>query len=310
MLNKKNLLNKLKLKTDYSEKIMSGISLSKKIKSQIKLEYNKKLQKPPGLGIIQIGDRKDSNLFIKNKIKWCKDIGFNSHLKKIPESENLEKIKSEIQKMNKNKKIHGIVLQLPLPEKHKSSFEELINLITPKKDIDCLTRVNYTNMLFFNSPNNPKTKKMNFPCISLAIKKLLDQHSIKIKGKKIVIIGNSYLVGFPISVFFQRMDGTVTICHENTDNLKEFTKKADIVVSATGIRDLIGSDFLKQGCVLMDVGICFDEDFRIVGGDCVFDEGVLKRVGFVTPVPGGLGPLTVGFMIENLWRCYQNIEGF
>ena len=297
-----------KLNPNYTKKIMSGLSISKRIKSRIKRQFNKKLQKPPGLGIIQIGDRKDSTLFIKNKIKWCKDIGFNSYLKKISETENIEKIKKEIQKMNNNKKIHGIVLQLPLPEKFKDQFEELINLITPKKDLDCLTRVNYTNMLFFNSPDNPKTKKMNFPCISLAIKKILKEYDINLKGKNVVVIGNSYLVGFPISVFFQRMDSTVTICHENTKNLQSFTKQADILVSATGIRNLIKNNFLKKNCIVLDVGICFDKDFKITGGDCSFDDEVLETVGGITPVPGGLGPVTVGYMIENLWRCYQNIE--
>lgn len=227
--------------------------------------------------------------------------------------------------------VHGIVIQLPLPEKFNDHFYEIINTIDDKKDVDCLNIKNYSNMLFFDEKRDkniflPEELKMRpkklkqkqkrslvtlkrkdnviFPCCTLAINALCYKYDIEIKNKNVLIIGNSYLVGYTSFFFFQKKHGKVTICDKHTDDIKELTLNADIIVSATGQKDLITGDMIKEGCVIFDVGVSIDENNKIKGGDIHFDS-CIDKVSLITPVPGGIGPLTVSYMLYNVWNSFK-----
>ena len=233
--------------------------------------------------------------------------------------------------MNTDSMVHGIVIQLPLPRKFDDHFYEIINTIDEKKDVDCLNIKNYSNMLFFNEKrdknifltdefrlNSRKLKQKNkkqlvaikskdnviFPCCTLAINALCHQYDIEIKNKNVLIIGNSYLVGYTSFFFFQKKYAKVTIADKYTDNIKELALKADIIVSATGQKDLITGDMVKEGAIIFDVGVAMNEENKIVGGDVHFDS-CIDKASLITPVPGGIGPLTISYMLYNVWNSFK-----
>jgi methylenetetrahydrofolate dehydrogenase (NADP+)/methenyltetrahydrofolate cyclohydrolase len=273
---------------------IDGKIISTKIKEELKAEIKTYMIKPC-LAVIQIGNDEASNVYISAKQKACSEVGiYLKHIKFDEDSREIEII-NKIIELNNDEYVHGILLQLPIPEKFNE--EKLINYISRNKDVDGLTDINVGKLI-----NN---KKCLVSCTPQGIIKLLEESSVSIPGKNVVIVGRSKLVGKPLISLFLNNDATVTVCHSKTNNLKEFTKNADILVVAVGKKHLITEDMVKKDSVVIDVGIN-----RIDGklyGDVDY-ENVKNKVSLITPVPGGVGPMTVAMLLCNVNTVYKNLN--
>lgn len=270
--------------------IMDGREVASKIKEEIKNEISL-LSNKLTLCVVQVGDDEASNIYIKQKEKLANELGINFIHKKYNDiSEEL--LEEEIIKLNENKYITGIIIQLPIPDKYNTN--KLINLIDPNKDVDGLT--DYNKVKLYNNEEGI------IPCTPLGILELLNHYNIDVKGENIVIIGRSLLVSKPLFNLLLNKDATVTMCHSKTINLSSITKNADILISATGKPHLVTEDMIKDNAVIIDVGIS-----RIDGklcGDVDF-ENVSKKASYITPVPGGVGPMTVIMLMKNILNAYK-----
>ncbi len=273
---------------------IDGKIISTKIKEELKAEIKTYMIKPC-LAVIQIGNDEASNVYISAKQKACSEVGiYLKHIKFDEDSREIEII-NKIIELNNDEYVHGILLQLPIPEKFNE--EKLINYISRNKDVDGLTDINVGKLI-----NN---KKCLVSCTPQGIIKLLEESDVSIPGKNVVIVGRSKLVGKPLISLFLNNDATVTVCHSKTNNLKEFTKNADILVVAVGKKHLITEDMVKKDSVVIDVGIN-----RIDGklyGDVDY-ENVKNKVSLITPVPGGVGPMTVAMLLCNVNTVYKNLN--
>ena len=273
---------------------IDGKIISTKIKEELKAEIRTYMIKPC-LAVIQIGNDEASNVYISAKQKACSEVGiYLKHIKFDEDSREIEII-NKIIELNNDEYVHGILLQLPIPEKFNE--EKLINYISRNKDVDGLTDINVGKLI-----NN---KKCLVSCTPQGIIKLLEESGVSIPGKNVVIVGRSKLVGKPLISLFLNNDATVTVCHSKTNNLKEFTKNADILVVAVGKKHLITEDMVKKDSVVIDVGIN-----RIDGklyGDVDY-ENVKNKVSLITPVPGGVGPMTVAMLLCNVNTVYKNLN--
>lgn len=273
---------------------IDGKIISTKIKEELKAEIKTYMIKPC-LAVIQIGNDEASNVYISAKQKACSEVGiYLKHIKFDEDSREIEII-NKIIELNNDEYVHGILLQLPIPEKFNE--EKLINYISRNKDVDGLTDINIGKLI-----NN---KKCLVSCTPQGIIKLLEESGVSIPGKNVVIVGRSKLVGKPLISLFLNNDATVTVCHSKTNNLKEFTKNADILVVAVGKKYLITEDMVKKDSVVIDVGIN-----RIDGklyGDVDY-ENVKNKVSLITPVPGGVGPMTVAMLLCNVNTVYKNLN--
>lgn len=273
---------------------IDGKIISSKIKEELKAEIKTYMIKPC-LAVIQIGNDEASNVYISAKQKACSEVGiYLKHIKFDEDSREIEII-NKIIELNNDEYVHGILLQLPIPEKFNE--EKLINYISRNKDVDGLTDINVGKLI-----NN---KKCLVSCTPQGIIKLLEESGVSITGKNVVIVGRSKLVGKPLISLFLNNDATVTVCHSKTNNLKEFTKNADILVVAVGKKYLITEDMVKKDSVVIDVGIN-----RIDGklyGDVDY-ENVKNKVSLITPVPGGVGPMTVAMLLCNVNTVYKNLN--
>ncbi len=270
--------------------IIDGREVASKIKEEIKNEISL-LSNKLTLCVVQVGDDEASNIYIKQKEKLANELGINFIHKKYNDiSEEL--LEEEIIKLNENKYITGIIIQLPIPDKYNTN--KLINLIDPNKDVDGLT--DYNKVKLYNNEEGI------IPCTPLGILELLNHYNIDVKGENIVIIGRSLLVSKPLFNLLLNKDATVTMCHSKTINLSSITKNADILISATGKPHLVTEDMIKDNAVIIDVGIS-----RIDGklcGDVDF-ENVSKKASYITPVPGGVGPMTVIMLMKNILNAYK-----
>ena len=273
---------------------IDGKIISTKIKEELKAEIKTYMIKPC-LAVIQIGNDEASNVYISAKQKACSEVGiYLKHIKFDEDSREIE-ILNKIIELTNEEYVHGILLQLPIPEKFNE--EKLINYISRNKDVDGLTDINVGKLI-----NN---KKCLVSCTPQGIIKLLEESGVSIPGKNVVIVGRSKLVGKPLISLFLNNDATVTVCHSKTNNLKEFTKNADILVVAVGKKHLITEDMVKKDSVVIDVGIN-----RIDGklyGDVDY-ENVKNKVSLITPVPGGVGPMTVAMLLCNVNTVYKNLN--
>ncbi len=277
-------------------KIIDGKSIAQKIVDNIK-EKVQKLDVKPTLSVIIVGENAASKIYVNNKIKRAKEAGFNSFLVKLDEKISKEELLGEIEKLNKDENVNGILLQLPLP-KHLSE-NDFIDRISPNKDVDG-----------FNSFNAGKLfKGINsiIPCTPKGIIKLIDEYKIDTEGKVALVIGRSNIVGKPISVLMSKKNSTVITAHSKTKNLSELAKMSDIIISAAGQKNLITKDMIKEGAVVFDVGIVRDDEGKI-RGDVDF-EGVKEKASYITPVPGGIGPMTVAELMENTLELYLSQKG-
>ena len=254
-----------------------------------------KLNNKPRLEIILVGNNPASQSYVKSKLKTASKLGMIVNITNIPETALEKEVRDLIVAFNNNKEVHGILLQLPLP-KHMNS-DNLIELIDYKKDVDGFHTMNQ-GLLFQN-------KSGIRPATPLGIMMLLDYYNIPIEGKHVVVIGRSQIVGAPVAKMFLDRHGTVTITHSRTKNLNEITKQADILVAAIGKPKFVKKDMVKIGAVVIDVGINRVDDKLI--GDVDFDE-VEPIVSYITPVPKGVGPMTICALAHNLYKLYKEQE--
>lgn len=271
--------------------IMDGVLVSLKIKEDIKKEIiNNKLT--PTLCVIQIGDNKASNVYIKNKMKACHEVGIKFEHIKFNETISEELVINEIKRLNDDISVNGILVQLPLP----IGFDEgkIINSINPLKDVDGLTYQNVGNLVLENDSL--------VSCTPLGVIELLKAYKVELESKNVCIIGRSNLVGKPLIQLLLKENASVSICHSKTLNIKEYTKCADILIVAAGHPNLVTKDMVKDGAVVVDVGI--NKEGNVLCGDVSFDE-VSKKASLITPVPGGVGPMTVACLLKNVIKAYK-----
>ncbi len=266
-------------------KIISGTEVRKKLlENYKKIIEDEKLK--IGLAIIQIGDDEASNTYIRNKIKYTEGVGIHTELIKLPEKTKEEELIELIEKLNKDKKVTGIILQSPVPK--KIDFTKCARLIDDKKDVDGFSEKN----LFGIRDNDEQI----IPCTVKGILKLLEYYKIPVEGSNIVVLGRSNIVGRPLADALINRNATVTLCHSKTKDLKSHTRRADIVISAVGSPNLVTKDMIRKGTVGIDVGINV-VDGKLVGD---FAPDCAEKCSYLTPVPGGVGPMTVAMIIDNL----------
>ena len=250
-------------------------------------DFKKETGITPGLAVIVVGNDPASAVYVRNKHKACLDVGMKSIQIELPESTKEEELISEIKKLNSDDEVHGILVQLPLP-KHINE-ERIIETISPHKDVDAFHPANVGRIMIGNYNL--------LPCTPAGIIALLDYYKVEIEGKKCVVIGRSNIVGKPISMLLLERNGTVTICHSRTKNLSEITREADILVAAVGKAEFVRADMVKPGAVVIDVGINRLAYGKLVG-DVSFED-VSKIASYITPVPGGVGPMTITMLLFN-----------
>ncbi len=271
--------------------LLDGKMLSNKIKNELKAEFAK-LDPKPKLVVILVGDDPASKLYVQSKQKACEEVGVISETILLDSTITEEQLVLEIERLNNDPTVHGILVQLPLPKHLNETL--IINTISDKKDVDGFHIYNKGRLI-----NNLETI---VPATPLGVLTLLKEYNIEIKGKHAVVIGRSNIVGRPMAALLLNHDATVTICHRYTENLKQYTLIADIIVCAVGKPNLITADMVKEGAVIIDVGI--NRLGKKVVGDVDF-ENVKDKASAITPVPGGVGPMTIAMLLSNLLKCYQ-----
>ncbi|MEA1880501.1 MAG: bifunctional methylenetetrahydrofolate dehydrogenase/methenyltetrahydrofolate cyclohydrolase FolD [Campylobacterota bacterium] len=270
--------------------LIDGKSLANKVQASVTLEVEKLKQEKnivPGLAVILIGDDPASHAYVKMKAKSCEKVGFYSITHNMPDTISQDEIIATIEMMNNNPRIDGILVQLPLP-KHVDT-NAILEVIDPKKDVDGFHAYNVGRLV---------TNLDSFvACTPLGVMKMFDEYKIDLKGKDVCVVGASNIVGKPMASLLLNADATVTITHIHTKDLKSHTSKADIVVVGVGVPGLIKEDMLKEGAIVIDIGINRIEDGSLVG-DVDF-ENVSSKCSYITPVPGGVGPMTIAMLLSN-----------
>lgn len=271
--------------------ILDGKKLKLETLNNLKEEVEKNNYNPT-LCVIQVGDDEASNVYIKQKNNMCNYIGYKFIHKKFDLDISENDLLEEIDKLNKDEKINAILVQMPLP--NHLNAKTIQNKVDPLKDVDGLNDYNILKLI---------TKDDGlFACTACGVVDLLDYYRIPIEGSDIVIIGRSFLVGTPLFYMLENKNATVTLCHSKTKNLKEKTKTADIVISAVGIKNLITEDMIKDNAVVIDVAITRENG--ILHGDCDFDK-IKNKASYITPVPGGVGPMTIASLAKNVLKAYK-----
>lgn len=267
-------------------KIINGKEIAKDIRSGLKKEVQA-LPMTPGLAVVLVGDDPASKVYVGNKQRACQEVGFYSEIHKLAENTSEQELLGLIEQLNNNSKIHGILVQLPLP-KHIAE-KEVINKILPTKDVDGFHPLNAGALLVGDKSLQPCTPK---GCI-----RLIKEMGLDITGKKAVVVGRSNIVGKPVALMLLQENATVEICHSRTQDLTKEIRDADILVVAIGKANFITGEMIKPGAIVIDVGINRLEDGTLAG-DVEFDTA--KEVAsFITPVPGGVGPMTIAMLLEN-----------
>jgi methylenetetrahydrofolate dehydrogenase (NADP+)/methenyltetrahydrofolate cyclohydrolase len=248
------------------------------------------LDDKPGLAIIQVGDRKDSNTYINLKRKKCDEFNIDTFLYRYNKNTSVDDIIKNINSLNSYDNIKGIIIQLPLPDNFTTQDEyEILNSVLPNKDVDGFHHHNMGKLML--------NKSTTIPCTAEGCFRLLKHHKIDILGKHIVIIGSSKVIGLPLSLILLHNGATTTLCNIHTKNIKDITKSADILISCCGSPHLIDSTWIKKDVIIVDVGINHTE--KGIVGDVNYDD-VLSSVKYITPVPGCIGPLTIAILMEHL----------
>lgn len=275
--------------------IMDGVGASLTLKKKIANEIKQK-NLTPCLAVIQVGDNKASDIYVRNKNKACDMVGIKFINIKLPDTISEDLIISEIERLNLDDNVNGILVQLPLPP----CFDEgrIINAISPVKDVDGLTYPNVGNLVLEN--------ECLVSCTPMGVMELLDMYNVSLKGKNACIVGRSNLVGKPLIQLLLARDATVSICHSKSVDIKSYTKMADVLIVAAGHPNLITKDMVKEGAVVIDVGINKENDSLV--GDVLFDE-VSKKASLITPVPGGVGPMTIASLLKNVVKAYKFQNG-
>ena len=270
-------------------KILSGKIVSARVKDELKKEVEELSQrgKQTGLAVVLVGDDSASKVYVRNKEKACEEVGIYSEVHRLSENTSEEELLKLINELNENDKIDGILVQLPLP-KHLDD-KVIIDNIKPEKDVDAFHPSNVGKIMIGDYDF--------LPCTPAGIMELIHESGVEVDGKTCVVIGRSNIVGKPMSMLLLHENGTVTTCHSHTKNLAEVTKSADILVAAVGIPKFVKADMVKPGAVVIDVGMDRDENGKLCG-DVDFNE-VEPVAGAITPVPGGVGPMTIAMLMRN-----------
>lgn len=277
--------------------IIDGKELSKKIREQVKSEVeelNKKGIKPK-LAVIMVGEDPASKVYVRNKSKSCNEVGIEYEEHLLGQDTTMEELLELIDKLNNRKDIHGILLQSPVPN-HLNIYDAF-EKIDFKKDVDGFNPINIGRLAL--------NRQTFISCTPYGVIKMLEEYNIEIKGANVVILGRSNIVGKPLSQCLLNKDATVTICHSKTKNIEEITKNADILISAIGKPKFVTQDMVKQDAVVIDVGINRLETGLV--GDVDF-ENVSKKASYITPVPGGVGPMTIAMLLNNVVIAAKYLE--
>lgn len=268
-------------------RLLDGKALAAKMQQEMKTSVAKLTERGiiPGLTVILVGHDKASQVYVRNKEKKANLLGFKSEVIRLEETVAEEVLLREVERLNADASVHGILVQLPLP-KHIDE-QAVLRAIAYQKDVDGFHPMNMGNFLL----GNPAT----LPCTPYGIIRLLKEHDIEMEGKQAVVIGRSNIVGKPMALMLMRENATVTVAHSRTKNLKELVQQADILVAAIGKGHMITADYLKLGAVVVDVGMNRDENGKLIGD--VDTEGAKGIASWITPVPGGVGPMTITMLL-------------
>ena len=276
--------------------LIDGKKLAKEIRENLKIkcEELKQIGINPRLAVIMVGDDKSSQIYVRNKSKACDEIGIEFEEFLLKENIKQEELINLINKLNNDKTINGILLQSPIP--NHLDINEAFRTIAPEKDVDGFNPVNVGKLCL--------NQDTFVSCTPYGIMKMFEKYNIELEGKNVVIIGRSNIVGKPLIQCCLNKNATVTVCHSKTKDLKEYTKRADILIVAIGKSKFVTADMVKQGVVVIDVGINRGEDGKLTG-DVDF-ENVSKKASFITPVPGGVGPMTIAMLMNNVIKASSN----
>lgn len=277
--------------------IINGKELAAKIRANLKLEVEELNKKNifPKLAVIMVGNNSASTVYVRNKSKACDEIGIKFEEFLLPEETTREQLLTLIEKLNNKNDISGILLQSPLPP--HLNIKEAFNAINYKKDVDGFHPINVGKLAI--------GEDCFISCTPAGVMKMLDEYNIEIQGKHAVVIGRSNIVGKPLAQCLLSKNATVTTCHSKTTNLKKITTQADILVAAIGKPKFVTEDMVKQGAVVIDVGINRKENGKLVGD--VDYENIEQKASYITPVPGGVGPMTIAMLMENVVKAAKNM---
>ena len=276
--------------------IIDGKELSKKIRSELKLE-SEKLRKEgiiPKLAVILVGNDPASKVYVRNKSRACEEVGIEYEEFLLDETISQEELINLIEELNNRKDIHGILLQSPIPK--NLNINEAFEKISYKKDVDGFNPINVGKLSI--------GQDAFISCTPFGVIKMFEEYNIDLEGKEVVILGRSNIVGKPLIQCCLNKNATVTVCHSRTKNLPEITKRADVVISAIGKSKFVKKEMIKDGAVIIDVGINRGEDGKLTG-DVDF-ENVKEIASYITPVPGGVGPMTITMLMNNLIKAAKN----
>lgn len=299
--------------------IMYGKNLADEIKKRVRIEVERLKQAgiEVGLGLLLVGENPASKQYFMATLKACRSVGIVPHEFRLPEDTTLNEVLNTIHSINNDERIKGLLILFPLPR--RLNPRRVVNAVNPEKDVDGLGSISVgrlatdesTFQLFRDSPEEITDRYEPLvtgflPCTPFGVIRLLEYYKVPIKGSHVVVIGKSLAVGKPLSLMFLAKGATVTVCHKETQDLSYFTRQADIICSATGVAGLIKEDMVKEGATIVDIGINVLPDGKIVG-DVDF-EAVSKKASFITPVPGGVGPVTIAMLLENTVRSAKRNE--
>lgn len=275
--------------------LLDGKKLSQKILEQLRKQVMQLKKGVPGLAVVLVGDNPASQIYVSKKEKTAKDIGMYSEVHRLPAAASEKEVLDIIQYLNQSSKIHGILVQLPLPSHMQT--QTILNAVSPSKDVDGFHPSNLGRLLM----GDP----LFVPCTPSGVMEILKEYKIDVSGKKAVVVGRSLIVGKPMAQLLLNQNATVTICHSKTQNLEAECQTADILVAAIGKVHFIKNSFVKKGAVVVDVGIN-----RLNGklvGDVDF-ENVKEKTSYITPVPGGVGPMTIALLLKNTLHSFKKLN--
>jgi methylenetetrahydrofolate dehydrogenase (NADP+)/methenyltetrahydrofolate cyclohydrolase len=281
-------------------KIISGKDIAKKIREELQVEVEKLKSEhgiTPGLAVVLVGENPASVVYVRNKEKACAVVGIYSEKHDLPADTSQEDLLALIDRLNQDPKIHGILVQLPVPD--QIDAKAVLEAISPEKDVDGFHPYNVGRLL---------TGDATFiSCTPFGVMKMLDYSGIELKGKHAVIVGRSNIVGKPVALLLMERHATITICHSRSVPLENYTRQADILIAAIGRAEIIKADMVKEGAVVIDVGINRGADGKLVG-DVAFDE-VSQKASAISPVPGGVGPMTIAMLLYNTVQSAKKENG-
>ena len=276
--------------------LINGKELAKKIRGELKIEVDELRRKGiiPKLAVIMVGNDKASEVYVRNKSKACNEIGIEFEEFLLDSNIKQEELINLINELNARKDIHGILLQSPIPE--HLNIREAFNTIDYAKDVDGFNPINVGKLSI--------GEDCFISCTPHGVVKMLEEYNIPVEGKRAVIIGRSNIVGKPLIQCMLNKNATVTVCHSKTKNIEEITREADILIAALGKPKFVKADMVKENAVVIDVGINRNEEGKLVG-DVDF-ENVSKKASYITPVPGGVGPMTIAMLMNNVVKAAKN----